>query len=106
MRKPVQAIVRVRLAPCLSPQVFERQLRALPAVRSAVRVIGDVDYELRLECRDLAYLEVTLTTLRAFRGTEVASTALVAGDVAGLGRRARPVADWETAPRPRQPRTA
>jgi Lrp/AsnC family transcriptional regulator, leucine-responsive regulatory protein len=102
----VQALVRVRLAPCLSPQVFERQLRALPAVRSAVRVIGDVDYELRLECRDLAYLEVTLTTLRALRGTEVASTALVTGDVAGLGRRARPVTDWGTAPRPRLHRSA
>jgi len=102
----VRAITRVRLAPYLSREVFERQLRAIPAVRSAVRVIGDVDYELRLECRDLADLGIVLTSLRAVRGTEVASTALVLGDVAGLGRQVRSIADWGTAPRPRQTRSA
>jgi hypothetical protein len=49
-----QALARVRLAPFLSRQVFERQLRTIPAVRSALYVIGDVDYELRLECRAIA----------------------------------------------------
>lgn len=102
----MQAIVRVRLAPCLSRQIFEHDLVAIPAVRSAVHVIGDVDYELRLGCRDLADLEVVLHSLRALRGTEVVSTALVLGDVAGLGRRALSIADWGTAPRPRQPRSA
>src|ERR1700691_900267 len=52
----VQAIARVRLAPYLSRQVFEAHLRTIPAVRSAVHVIGDVDYELRLACRDLGDL--------------------------------------------------
>ena len=42
---PVQATARVRLAPCLSREVFEANLRTIPAVRSAVYVIGDVDYE-------------------------------------------------------------
>ena len=102
----VRAIARVRLAPCLSREVFERQLRAIAAVRSAVRVIGDVDYELGLECRDLVGLGIVLSSLRAVRGTEVASTALVLGDVAGLGRQVRPVADWGKAPRPRQARSA
>lgn len=102
----VQALARVRLAPYLSRQVFEQNLRAIPAVRSAVHVIGDVDYELRLACRDLAALGVVLTSLRAFRGTEVVSTALVLGDVAGLGRRARPIPDWGAVPRPRETRSA
>jgi DNA-binding Lrp family transcriptional regulator len=102
----VRAIARVRLAPYLSREAFERQLRAIPAVRSAVIVIGDVDYELRLECRDLAHLAIVLSSLRAVRGTEVASTALVLRDVAGLGRRALSAADWGTAPRPRQTRSA
>ena len=102
----VQALARIRLAPSLSRQVFEEYLRTIPGVRSAVHVIGDVDYELRLECRDLADLGVVLTSLRALRGTEVVSTALVLGDVAGLGRRALSIPDWGTAPRPRQTRSA
>jgi Lrp/AsnC family transcriptional regulator, leucine-responsive regulatory protein len=102
----VQATARVRLAPCLSRDVFEAHLRAIPAVRSAVYVIGDVDYELRLACRDLADLGVVLASLRRCPGTEVVSTALLLRDVAGLSRRARPVPDWRTGPRPRQTRSA
>jgi hypothetical protein len=102
----VQASARVRLAPQLSREVFEAHLRAIPAVRSAAHVIGDVDYELRLECRDLADLGVVLASLRRCRGTEVASTALVLRDVEGLNRRARSIPDWGTVPRPRQTRSA
>jgi hypothetical protein len=102
----VQAIARVRLAPYLSREVFEAHLGAIPAVRSAVHVIGDVDYELRLECRGLADLGVVLASLRRCRGVEVASTALVLRDVEGLNRRARSVPDWGTVPRPRQTRSA
>jgi DNA-binding Lrp family transcriptional regulator len=103
---PVRAIARIRLTSGLSYQAFERSIRDIPAVRSAVRVIGDVDYELRLECPDLAHLGGVLTSLRACRGTEVASTVLVTREVEGLGRRARSIADWGTAPRPRQTRSA
>ena len=103
---PVQAIAWLRLAPYLSRQAFEAHLRTIPAVRSAVHIIGDVDYELRLACRDLADLEVALGSLRGCRGTEVASSALVLGEVEGLGRRARSMADWGTAPRPHQARSA
>lgn len=102
----VQALARVRLASCRSRQEFEQDLRSIPAVRSAVRVIGDVDYELRLECSDLPQLGAVLTRLRACRGIEVASTALVVGDVVGLRRRTLSVPDWGTPSRPRQPRSA
>jgi hypothetical protein len=102
----VQAIVRIRLAPYLSREVFEAHLRAIAAVRSAVRVIGDVDYELRLACHDLADLGVVLASLRRCQGTEVVSTALVLREVAGLNRRARSIPDWGTVPRPRQTRSA
>jgi Lrp/AsnC family transcriptional regulator, leucine-responsive regulatory protein len=102
----VQAFVRVRLAPRLSREAFEAHLRTIPAVRSAVHVIGDVDYEVRLACRDLAGLEVVLASLRGCRGTEVVSSALVLGEVEGLARRARPTPDWGTVPRPRQARSA
>lgn len=102
----VQATARVRLAPCLSREMFEAHLRTIPAVRSAVYVIGDVDYELRLACRDLAHLGVVLASLRGCQGTEVVSTALLLRDVEGLNRRARSVRDWRTGPRPRQTRSA
>ena len=103
---PVWAIARVRLASHLSRQVFEAHLRTIAAVRSAVHIIGDVDYELRLECRDLAHLEVVLRSLRGCRGTELASTVLMLGEVEGLGRRKPSIADWGTAPGPRQTRSA
>jgi Lrp/AsnC ligand binding domain len=102
----VQAVVRIRLAPYLSREVFEAHLRAIAAVRSAVHVIGDVDYDLRLACRDLADLGVVLASLRRCQGTEVVSTALVLREVAGLNRRARSIPDWGTVPRPRQTRSA
>ena len=102
----VQAIVRIRLAPYLSREVFEAHLRAIVPVRSAVHVIGDVDYELRLACRDLADLGVVLASLRRCQGTEVVSTALLLREVEGLNRRARSIPDWGTVPRPRQTRSA
>ena len=105
-RCAVRATARVRLAPGLSCAVFEAHLRAIPAVRSAVYVIGDVDYELRLACRDLADLGVVLASLRGCQGTEVVSTALLLRDVEGLNRRVRSVPDWGTRPRPRQTRSA
>ena len=102
----VQATVRIRLAPNLSREVFEAHLRAIAAVRSAVHVIGDVDYELRLACRDLADLGVVLASLRRCQGTEVVSTALVLREVKGLNRRARSIPDWGTVPPQRQTRSA
>ncbi len=105
-RGSVQAIAWVQLAPHLPREVFEAHLRTIPAVRSASHVIGDVDYELRLACRDLADLEVALGSLRGCQGTEVASTALVLGEVEGLGQRARSIADWGATPRPHRARSA
>lgn len=84
---PVQAIVRVRLAPGQPDQVFEQWLRAIPAVLDAVVVTGDIDYELRLNCRNFADLGDVLTRIRGCRGVEVDSTALVLHEVTGLGRR-------------------
>ena len=103
---PVQALARIRLAPCLSRGVFEGHLRTIPAVRSAAHVIGDVDYEVRLACRDLADLGVVLASLRGCQGTQVVSTALVLGEVEGLSRRACSIRDWGTVPRPRETRSA
>ena len=84
---PVQAIVRVRLAPRLQQQAFEQWLRAVPAVRYAVLVTGDADYELLLGCHSFADLGDLLTQICGCRNVQVASTALVLHEVAGLDRR-------------------
>jgi DNA-binding Lrp family transcriptional regulator len=103
---PVEAIARVRLAPYRSREAFERDLGTIPAVRSAMRIVGDVDYELRLRCRDLADLAAVLTSLRRVQGIEIASTSLVLGEVKGLGRAALSTPDIRRAPRPRETRSA
>ena len=81
---PVQAIVRVKLAPCLRSQAFEQWLRAIPSVVRAAHVTGEVDYEVQLDCRSLADLGDALSRIRGCKGVYVASTALVLHEVAGL----------------------
>jgi hypothetical protein len=80
-----EVICRVRLAPGQSNQVFEQWLKTVPAVCSAVRVTGDMDYELRLSCRDFTEVGDVLGCLRSCGGAEIVSTSLVLHEVAGLG---------------------
>jgi DNA-binding Lrp family transcriptional regulator len=80
----VQAVARVRLVPEASRQVFEKELGAVPAVLSAWHVIGEVDYEVRLRCRDLAALGAALRDLRRCRGAATVSADLMVGEVPGL----------------------
>jgi DNA-binding Lrp family transcriptional regulator len=82
---PVEAIVHVRLSPSTSRPHFERYLRTIPAVVSAWQVAGDVDYELRIACQDIADLYALLTAMRRRGGAEATSTGLVLREVPGLG---------------------
>jgi len=93
---PVQAIVRVRLAPRLREQAFEQWLRAIPAVLYAVLVTGDADYELMVGCHSFTDLGDVLTQICGCRGVQVASTALVLHEVAGLGWQRRAIPDEVT----------
>lgn len=80
---PVQAVVRVRLAPAASRRGFEQYVRTLTCVRYGWQVTGEVDYELLVVCRAVADLDGVLTCLRDCGGTEVTSSALVLREVAG-----------------------
>jgi DNA-binding Lrp family transcriptional regulator len=82
---PVEAMVHVRLGPSASRPDFERYLRTVPAVLFAWQVAGDVDYELRIACPDIAGLYAVLTGLRRCGGAEGTSTGLVLRQVPGLG---------------------
>jgi DNA-binding Lrp family transcriptional regulator len=82
---PVEAMVHVRLGPTASRPDFERYLRTIPAVQFAWQVAGDVDYELRIACPDIAGLYAVLTGLRRCGGAEGTSTGLVLRQVPGLG---------------------
>ena len=76
---PVQAVVRVRLAPAASRRGFEQYVRTLTCVRYGWQVTGEVDYELLVVCRAVADLDGVLTCL--FCGGHV----LLEG-VPGLGK--------------------
>lgn len=93
---PVQAIVRVKLAPCLRWQAFEQWLRAVPSVLRAVLVTGDVDYEVQVDCPSFADLGDVLARIRGCEGVQVASTALVLHEVAGLSLNRQAISDEVT----------
>jgi hypothetical protein len=93
---PVRVIVRVKLAPRLQWEAFEQWLRAIPAVLSAALVTGDVDYEVQLDCPSFADLGDVLTRICGCQGVQVASTALILHEVAGLGLRQRAIPDEVT----------
>ncbi|HUN37869.1 MAG TPA: Lrp/AsnC ligand binding domain-containing protein [Trebonia sp.] len=97
---PVQAIVRVRLAPWLRCQAFEQWLRAIPAVLAAALITGEADYELRVDCPSFTDLGDVLTRVCECRGVELESTALVLHEVAGLPPRGTPVQERVTTKRP------
>jgi DNA-binding Lrp family transcriptional regulator len=80
----VQAIARIRLGPAASREIFEKQLREIPAILAAWHVTGDVDYETLITCRDLAALSIVLGELRRYCCGEVASAELVLSEVTGL----------------------
>ena len=92
----MRAIVRVRLAPWLRREAFEGWLRALRPVEWAALLTGDADYELHVECRSLADLGDALTRIRAYRGVEVESSALILHEVTGLGWQRRGSSDGVT----------
>jgi hypothetical protein len=93
---PVQAIVRVRLAPRLPWPAFEQWLRAIPTVLHAVLVTGDDDYEVQVNCPTFADLGDALTQICGCEGVQVTSTALILHEVAGLGLRRQAIPDEVT----------
>jgi hypothetical protein len=97
---PVQAIVRVRLAPWLRCQAFEHWLRAIPAVLCAALITGEADYELRVDCPSFTDLGDVLTRVCECRGVELESTALVLHEVAGFHPRESTVPERVRTKRP------
>jgi hypothetical protein len=66
---PVQAVVRIRLAPGVSRRAFEQYVGTLACVRCAWQVTGEVDYELLAACPVVADLDDLLACPRGRRGT-------------------------------------
>jgi DNA-binding Lrp family transcriptional regulator len=60
----LEALVSVRLMGGAEHEVFEKHLRADPAVVDAWRLAGDRDYEVRLRCSTLADLDNVVNELR------------------------------------------
>jgi hypothetical protein len=93
---PMQAIVRVSLAPHLPWQAFEYWLRAIPSVLYAALVTGEDDYEVQVSCPTFADLGDALTRICGCEGVRVTSTALILHEVSGLAPRGRAIADEVT----------
>jgi DNA-binding Lrp family transcriptional regulator len=83
--REIQAIVRIRLVRHVTSQAYEERLRAMPSVLSATVLVGEFDLDVRLACRDLPDLELTVGALRD-AGAETTHTQLVARPVTGLGQ--------------------
>jgi DNA-binding Lrp family transcriptional regulator len=91
--RAVEALVRVRLAPGASVALFERRLREVPDVRSAMVLAGDHDFAVVLTCRHLADLRDTVDRLRVL-GAEETSTQLILRTMRGpAGHRRSDAAD-------------
>jgi hypothetical protein len=98
---PVQAIVRIRLAPWLRCQAFQRWLRATPAVLHAALVTGEADCELRVDCPSFTDLGDVLTRVCECQGVELESTALVYDGTAECRPPGTTVSEEVTLKRPR-----
>ncbi|WP_116952695.1 Lrp/AsnC family transcriptional regulator [Jiangella endophytica] len=83
--RPVQAVVRVGLAPATERPIFEKWLGGRPAVTAAWRLAGDADYAVHLACRDLGDLDDEVRELTAHGGAERTSTSMVLHTVPDLG---------------------
>lgn len=85
VRRPVQAIVRVGLAPATERPIFEKWLTSRSAVTAAWQLAGDADYLVHLACRDVADLDAELDELRAHGGADTTSTSMVLHAVPDVG---------------------
>lgn len=83
--RPVQAVVRVGLAPTTERPIFEKWLSGRSAVTAAWRLAGDADYVVHLACRDVADLDEELTELKEHGGAERTSTSMVLHPVPDVG---------------------
>jgi Lrp/AsnC family leucine-responsive transcriptional regulator len=59
---------------------FERDLQGVPQVRSAVHTTGELDYQLRIICRDTEELQSVLDTLQRL-GTRDVQSRIVLGEI-------------------------
>jgi Lrp/AsnC family transcriptional regulator, leucine-responsive regulatory protein len=82
--RPVQAVVHIRLLATTSPADFERFVAGVPGVLDGWLVTGDVDYQLRLACRDLGELDRVVGDLRHRGGAEHTATNLLLRPIPGL----------------------
>jgi Lrp/AsnC family leucine-responsive transcriptional regulator len=83
--RPVQAVVRVGLAPATDRPIFEKWLSGRSAVTAAWHLAGDADYVVHLACRDVGDLDAELDELRAHGGAETTSTSMVLHAVPDVG---------------------
>ncbi|MBB5790834.1 Lrp/AsnC family transcriptional regulator [Jiangella mangrovi] len=83
--RPVQAVVRVGLAPATDRPIFEKWLSGRSAVTAAWQLAGDADYVVHLACHDIAGLDEELNELKERGGAATTSTSMVLHAVPDVG---------------------
>jgi len=73
----LDAIIDVRLGLATTPEEFEQQVAALPAVREVAFVTGRFDYQVRVACTDADDLDRTVRILRREAGAAQTETRIV-----------------------------
>lgn len=74
---PINAVVRVRLAPGAPGTRFESCVCGRVNVREVWELTGDFDYEIRLVCPDLTALNTELRLFRDDAGAQETATCLL-----------------------------
>jgi Lrp/AsnC family transcriptional regulator, leucine-responsive regulatory protein len=75
----LHSLTDVNLKETADREEFERDLRGVPQVRSAVHTTGELDYQLRIVCRSTDELQAVLDTLQRL-GTRDVQSRIVLGE--------------------------
>ncbi len=81
--RALDAFIDVRLLPATLPEVFERYVRDLPAVREVAFVTGRFDYHVRVACQNPEDLDETVRAIRGDGGAAQTETRIVLRATAG-----------------------
>jgi Lrp/AsnC family leucine-responsive transcriptional regulator len=76
-RRPLEAIIDLRLRSNAERSKFEEHVRSLPAIADAVHLTGTFDYQLKIACRNAEEIDHTIATLKDQGGVTETRTRVV-----------------------------
>ncbi len=77
----VEAFVDVKLQPSTTAKSFESVIAQLPGIMSATVLTGDVDFRLRVSCKDHHDLSILIETLRERAGVQETNSSVIVREI-------------------------